>query len=150
MVHLDHGLICLAQSLITRRNIHRATAAILLYEQAVQLHNEGSAGHVLYQEEYEEKLRQFTEAETQKTVLSINAWTDDVNLNERNQAILEYARSVVENAQLVEDRCKELDGRVDRALAQGRGFMVESSSGKQILRRRKKRGRSESQTNKIL
>jgi hypothetical protein len=139
MVHLDHGLIRRATSLITSANVHRATAAIFLYEQSVRLHNQGSPAHVVYQEEYEKDLRQFTEYEPQGSAdLLVRVGTDTNDLEERNHAVMEYARLAIANARLVEDGCKDLDRHVARALVLGRGIEVRPSLGKRGGGRTKK------------
>jgi hypothetical protein len=72
MVHLDHGLITRARSLITGANVHRVKELIFAYEHAVRLHNEKSSGHMVYQEKYEKELRRFIERESQKRAAFMN------------------------------------------------------------------------------
>jgi hypothetical protein len=73
MVRLDHGLIRSARRLITGANIHRAKEMIIVYEQAVLLHNKKSPGHVVYQNKYERQLRDFTERECAAWAIPINS-----------------------------------------------------------------------------
>lgn len=63
MVDLDYGLIYRARHLITGANIHHVKRMIFAYKQAVQLHNDGWPGHSVYQQQYEEALRSFTQSE---------------------------------------------------------------------------------------
>jgi hypothetical protein len=64
MVQLDHALIHQARRLIDGANIHRGKELIFLYEHAVLLHNEGSSGHIVYQDQFENALREFVQRES--------------------------------------------------------------------------------------
>ncbi len=85
MVHMDHGLISTAQSLINGANVHRVGNMILAYEVAVRLHNNGT--HLVYKAECEKQLRQFIADEGQKrAACAVHGWRDSKHLVERTEA----------------------------------------------------------------
>jgi hypothetical protein len=105
------GLIRAAKSLINAANVHHGRELILVYEQAVLLHNAASPGHT-YQDQHERALRQFTGCEGQTPV----ALLDTNHLKERNDSVMEHARKAMDRAQRIHERCQELDIRVNDSL----------------------------------
>jgi hypothetical protein len=73
MVHLDRGLIRSARTFINGANVNRGRELIFVYQQAVLLHNARSPGHVVYQDQHERALREFTQPKTYKRTSRLNS-----------------------------------------------------------------------------
>jgi hypothetical protein len=67
MVWLDRPLIVNALRFITGENVHRVREMVFVYEKAVSLHNTGWPSQRVYDDRYEQELRQFVFRERMKT-----------------------------------------------------------------------------------
>jgi len=99
MISIDHQLLHQARRLITGANVHLIGTYILLYEQAVKLHNAGVAKYVHYHAHYEKLLREIVRATLRAKTLS------------------ERIRLGTSRAQNLWEQTRELQPDIDRKIA---------------------------------
>src|SRR5690349_19520712 len=95
MVQLDHVLLASARSLTTGDNIHLAAELIFSYEQAVSLHNQGTAGHVTYREIHEKELRSFVIIQAQGPAQAAIRLLEDTTQLQQSQAVMQERSQAV-------------------------------------------------------
>ena len=99
MVQLDHRLLHEAQRVITGANVHQVKEMILVYVQAVELHNREWPSHHQYQPEHEVQLRRYVMQDRLK-------W-----LNQAIKVARGRAESLSNGSARLHQRSKEIEAR---------------------------------------
>ena len=85
MVNIDHQLVHQARQLTTGANVHVMKTYIFLYEQAINLHNDGHPKYVHYCDHYERLLRQLV-----RSALAAKALLESMHLRMSRDAPLRW------------------------------------------------------------